>query len=140
MSTRGVIVSVITMSDEHYAARLAAAKKREQDAYHRYYGAGVLIISRLPGHPHTAGHGSWTTNLSPNGEQEAWYAARDHVKQIERYRSGDWRHDGHGVFGIVSHADCVLHEITIDTHGVDVSHCRTPREAIVEVQRYFSPI
>jgi hypothetical protein len=128
------IVRIVLLSEAQYQSELEKAEAAAEYAYKHYCSAGRIVRSYAPGSPHWAGHGSFTTDLSPNGEQAVWYAKRNKVKLLRSIRDS-WQHDGQGTYTIAHPIEaCQWHSIEIDTHGVNITDCQNPTEAICKIQ------
>jgi hypothetical protein len=133
--TANDIDRVVMMSEAEYLARAASLAADEQRAYHRYC-ASVRPMPIRPGTPRAIGHGSSVCLLNHGGVQTAWLAAARRLKDFEAARGG-WQllRQGDGVAVYRTTANLSRHCIEVVTHGVDVSDCPTPSEAIVRVRQ-----
>lgn len=133
------INELVSMPTAAYDYLLASLRQQEKVAYEAYCTAPSRPAVE-PGTPQAAGLGSWVCNLNVGGVQDRWLALSRQVKEVEQVRDarfwtaqsvGDaiaYTHTGHN------------HTVEIVHHGIDLSGCATPAEAIAHVQRcHFGP-
>ena len=137
------IDAIVLMSATEWAAEEARLATAEKAAYDGYTG---VVPRPVAGTPQAVGHGSIIGGFLG---QEEWHAARTRQLASRRVRASveAWRAEptAEGVRYVYRHATDVVggdrdgtHAVEIVTHGVDVSGCRTPAEAIATVQAYFA--
>lgn len=131
---------IVCMSEAQYQDALAAAIAAEQEAYNNYCG---YMPGALPGTPAAVGHGTQVGGFVGQGE---WYAAQRRLAHLKAARTA-W------VVESISEeeatycttkdlvpdlmAGCDLrHQLTIETHGVDVRGAKNPAEAIALVRAH----
>lgn len=127
---------VVVLSDEQYDTMLQTYRQVETDAYQRYAG-----VSKRPepGSPALVGLG---TQIGGFIGQAEWLKAAQRLKDVLLCRTASngqdegWRALGDGRYrlvGIQLNDRRNTYDVEIVTHGVDVSDCPTPTEALRKV-------
>jgi hypothetical protein len=143
--TRSEVDQIVTMTAEQWAAHESALVRDDVEAYSRYHGVDGIHPVR-PGTPQAAGHGD---RIGGFVGQEEWHAARARLVASRRVRlglDGAWDVSVRG--GVATYAyrlsDVATtslergYAVEVETHGVDVSDCPTPADAIAKVQAAFA--
>lgn len=127
------ICALVTMQDYQYEKLIKDLETEKLLAMSKYKGVTPFHVY-VRGTPQCAGFGGFVGGFRG---QEKWLAACKKLNQAILCRqpsdgmSIGWRNIGEGVFHLLGCNDSAkADEIVIYSHGVDISACKTPTEAI----------